>query len=478
MDGIVALSPAAWSMVQQVGRLLLASLFYVVIAGLLTPDEVGVLGIATVWLAFLGIFADLGFGAALVQRREITDRHLTTIFLLNLALGVLLALVGAAASWPISRLMRTPEAQPVMLTLSAGFVVNALATVQVALATRHLRFRALAVRGIGGVLAGGIVGIVLAATGWGVWSMVAQMLTTGVVGTALLWKLSPYRPRLRHWSRDAAKDLWGYSSRLFALSVFKYVVQNADALLIGYIFGPARLGLYALVNKVVLQPITALEAGVGGFLFPRASRLQDDRRRVADLYAVSYKALNYLVLPFVAVAGVWGGILVPAILGPEWRGAEVVFYALAVIGLTHPPITPVGQLMKALDRPGWFLRWGVGFSLATITGLLAGSRFGFAWALVGLASAYLAVLPVNFFIVTRLLPGSLSMVFRTVAPSYLAGGLLALVLLSSRVWGGDHVGFAVGSIGVGLLLYGACVWYGDPSLASLLRRQFAGLRAA
>ena len=308
--------------------------------------------------------------------------------------------------------------------------------------------------------------------------MVAQMLTTSVVGTALLWKLSPYRPRVRDWSRDAARDLWGYSSRLFALSLFKYLVQNADALLIGYFFGPVRLGLYALVNKAVLQPITAVEAGVGGFLFPRAARLQDEPRRVADLYAVSYKALNYLVLPFVAVAGVWGGVLVPAILGPEWRDTELVFYALAVIGVTHPPITPVGQLMKALDKPGWFLWWGVGFSLLTITALLLGSRFGFSWALVGLASAYLAVVPVNFMILARLLPGSLRSVLRSVAPSYLAAGVFTALLLSSRVWGGDHVAVAIASTGIGVLLYVGCVWWSDPWFASLLRRQFAGLGAA
>lgn len=474
----MSLSPAAWSMVQQVGRLLLASVFYFVIAGLLTPKDVGILGIATVWLAFLGVFIELGFGAALIQRREITDRHLTTVFLVNLGLGILLSVVGAAASWPISRLMRTPQAQPVILVLSAGFVVNALSTVQVALATRQLRFRALATRDLGGVLVGGIVGIVLAATGWGVWSMVAQMLTTGIIGAALLWSLSPYRPRLRHWSPQALRELWGYSSRLFGLSAFKYLVQNVDTLLIGYFFGPVRLGLYALANKVLIQPIAAVESGVGGFLFPRAAQLQDQRHRVAELYVVSYKALNYLVLPFVAVAAVWGGILVPAILGPEWRDTELVFYCLAVVGATHPPITPVGQLMKALDKPGWLLGWGIGFSLVTIAALLLGSQFGFPWALVGLASAYLAMVPVIFVIVARLLPGSLPMVFRAVAPTYLAGGLITTVLLSSRVFGGDHVGFAVASTGVGVLLYVGYVWFADPWFASLLRRQFAGLRAA
>src|SRR5919108_5774172 len=102
----MALSPAVWSVVQQVGRLLLASLFYFAIAGLLQPGDVGVLGIATVWISFLAIFAEPGFSAALIQRREIDHRHLSTVFLVNVGLGLVLLLAGVAASWAPHAFMR------------------------------------------------------------------------------------------------------------------------------------------------------------------------------------------------------------------------------------------------------------------------------------------------------------------------------------------------------------------------------------
>jgi len=472
------LSPAAWSVVQQVGRVLLASLFYFVIARLLSPAEMGVLGIATVWITLLGVFNELGFGAALIQRREIDDRHLGTVFILNVALGLLLFMGGVALAGPASRLMRVPQAGPVILVLSTGFIINAFATVQAALAARQLRFRALAIRDLGGVLIGGLVGVTMALKGWGIWSLVGQSLTTSVVGTALLWRVSPYRPRLSDWSPTVMPDLWHFSSRLFALSMFKYVVQNADALVIGYFFGPIRVGLYALSNKVLTQPIVAVESGVGAFLFSRASRLQEQRTRVAELYGMSYKALNYLALPLIAVCAVWGGLLVPAILGPEWTETGAIFGFLAVMGTMRPPITPMGQLMKALGKPDWFLRWGVCFSVLTIAGLLLGARFGFAGALFGLALAYVAMLPVAFSIVARLLPGMLPPILRTVVPSYVAGAAFYLTLWAFRHWGGPHIPVAVVSTAAATLLYVMLVRRSDPGFGALLRRQLVGLRPA
>ncbi len=470
------LSAAAWSVVQQVGRVLLASLFYFVIAGLLSPAEMGVLGIATVWITLLGIFNELGFGAALIQRREIDGRHLGTVFMLNVVLGLVLFLAGAALSGPASRFMRVPEAGPVILVLSVGFVITAFSTVQASLAARQLRFRALAVRDLGGVLAGGAVGVGMALAGYGIWSLVAQSLTTSLVGTALLWRVSSYRPRLRDWSPEVLPELWNFSSRLFALSVFKYVVQNADALVIGYFFGPVRVGLYALANKVLTQPIVAVESGVGSFLFSRASQLQEQRTRLAELYALSYKSLNYLVLPLVAVGAVWGGLLVPAILGQEWAETGAIFAFLAAMGAMHPPITPMGQLMKALGKPGWLLRWGVGFSVLTIVGLLVGARFGFSGALFGLALAYVAMLPIAFAIVARLLPGTLPSILRVVAPSYWAGLAFWAVLLGFRQWGGAHLSVAVASTVVATLLFVVLVRRSDPGFGALLRRQLVGLR--
>jgi polysaccharide transporter, PST family len=474
----VTLSPGLWSLVQQVGRFLLAAIFYFAVVSFLAPADVGVLGIATVWIAFLGIFFDLGFGAAIVQRRQIEDRHLATVFFLNVGVGILLFMAGAALSWPLSAFMRVPAAQPVMLVLSAGFVINALSTVQAALAARNLRFRALALRDLVGVVAGGTLGVLLAWAGMGVWSLVAQSLATSLIGTVLLWKLSPYRPRFSDWSTTALKELWGFSSRLFGVTVFKYFVQNADVLQVGYFFGAVRLGLYSLATKAVTQPVGAIDAGVGSFLFSRAARLQDEPARLADLYTTAYKGLNYLVLPFVVAAGVWGGLVIPAVLGPEWQGTGLVFVYLAIMGVAHPPMTPVGQLMKALGKPDWFLWWSIAFSVVTNGALLVGAQFGFEAALAALAGSYVAMIPAALFLVHRLLPGALPRILRAVAPSYIPPISFALVLVGLRLWLGHQLSVAVLSTGVGALLYLVLVHRSDPGFTALVRRQVVRVRPA
>ena len=218
-----------WALVQQAGGQAGSYVVFIVLAALLSPENFGVLGMATVWTGMLNAFAELGFGAAIVQRAELRPEHLSTTFAINIGAGVLLTCAGIALS-PLQLLSSIrPQVGPVMASLSCGFLIRSLSLTQVALAQRDLRFGTLAVRDVGASLGGGVAGVTAALMGWGVWSLVVMTLVNYSTGAALIWRSTDWRPRRSEISWASARELWPYSSQMFGFSVPRPSCRTATA---------------------------------------------------------------------------------------------------------------------------------------------------------------------------------------------------------------------------------------------------------
>jgi PST family polysaccharide transporter len=375
-----------WSLVQQIGGQAASMAVFLVLAALLSPSDFGLLGMAGAWLAVLNAFCETGLGAALIQREHLREEHRSSTFGINVAVGAALTVLGVLLSWPAAAYFRTPALQPVMAVLSLAFLLRSFGLTQAALVQRDLHFRALALRDLTSSLVGGAIGIALALGGYGVWSLVVMTLTSALVETVLLWRVVQWRPRRLEISRQAAAELWPYSSRMLAFNLFKALAQNTDRLVIGPLLGVRALGWYTLALRLVIFPVTTLVGAVGAYLFPKVARLQRDRAAVHAVYrAVLVGTLNLLIPGLAAVA-----ILAPTILpllGKGWAGAIPVAQILTLAALSQALMAPVGQLMKGLGRPGWLVAWSVGLTLVTAAALGVGAR----WGLTGVALAYVAV---------------------------------------------------------------------------------------
>jgi O-antigen/teichoic acid export membrane protein len=424
--------PWAWAVAQQAGRQSASYLVFVVLALLLTPHDFGVVSLAASWVALLSVFGELGFGAALVQRSEIRPGHLSTTFVLNLGAGAVLTLVGVAIAGPLARFFHAPEAAPVLAVLSAGFILNAPSLTQAALAQRELRFRQLALRDTASAVVGGVTGILLALAGWGVWSLVAQTLTTTVVGTALLWRLSPWRPHLSEVSLERAGELWGYSSKIFWFNVFKYFAQNCDRLLVGYLAGPVLLGVYTFAYRLVVSPVATSIGAIGNYLFPRFARLQHDRSGVREVYLRTTGAAMSVLLPVLALAVVTAPAAVPVLFGSRWAGSVILIQLFTLVAAAQLLISPAGQLMKALGRPGWMFGWSVFFTAVILLLLATGSAWGIEGIGSGLALAHIIGIGVAGTLITRLIGARWTDLGRAAIPGLalaIGSGGIALVVL-------------------------------------------------
>jgi O-antigen/teichoic acid export membrane protein len=447
-----------WAVLQQVGGQAVNLINFLVLAAVLRPSEFGILAMASAWLAILGAFSESGFGSAVVQRADLRPEHLSTTFAITLAIGVVLCALGVALSWPAAIVFRTPELQPVMAALSLGFPIRAVGLTHAALAQRELRFRALAGRDIGSNLVGGLVGVVMALRGFGVWSLVAMTLVSAVLATVLLWRIAPWRPRVSECSLRHASELWPYSSRMLGFSLFKAAAQNADRFVIGLRLGPLEVGLYTFAWRLVVFPVSTVVGAIGQHLFSVVARAQADAAAVRRQYLYATVAATALVVPGLVAMGFLAPTLVP-MFGQKWAGSIVVIQVLTVVAFAQAIFSPAGQLMKGLDRPGWLLVWSVGVTAFTSAGLYVGARWGLVGAAAGFAVVHVLGIPVILQLTRRLVPLRRGELLREWAPPLAASGFLGLIL-----WGALRTGLASSALGaaaaLGVALAGYCLVLG------------------
>lgn len=377
------LTGLGWTAISQIGTQTVGFAISVVLARLLTPRDFGLVGMITVFTGFANLFTELGFGAALVQRKNAEDRHYSSIFWLNLAAGfVLMILIMATAPW-IASFYAEPQLAPLTRLIAAGFFLGAFNIVQRVLLRRSLDFRTLAFVQITAMLVAGVVAITLAFMGYGPFALVWRLLVSTAVSVLALWLLVSWHPRLEfHWS--AVKELLGFSSGLLGSNILNYWIRSADNLLIGKFVGSADLGIYSRAYSTMLLPLTQITRVVSRVMFPALSRIQDEKLRVKRIYLRAISTIALITFPMVLGLLVVAEAFVGALYGPQWIAVVPVLRVLCLVGFVQSISATPGWIYQSQGRTDWQFGW------VLIAGILTLAAFGIGiqWGVMGVAVAY------------------------------------------------------------------------------------------
>lgn len=400
-----------WSVINSGGHQGLTAILVVVLAAILGPEAYGLLAMASAYVFFLQMFLEQGMAAALIQRRDLRPEHLDAGFWILVATSVVLTGIGIALRDWWAGVNDLPELGLVILVLSGVVPLIGLSVVPLAILQRRMDFRRLAIRNAVAVGCGGAIGIWLAFEGAGVWALVAQQLTTALVGLVTVAILVGWVPRLR-FSRSAAGELLSFSSGALLGRVGQYVTNRADALLMGIFFGPVAVGLYRLADRLMSLIVDLSSQAVQSVALPELSRVQDDEQLLARGVERCLAISAGLAFPALAVLAT-ARTEVVALLGERWQAAGPLLPWLCFAGGVRAVTLLTGSLMQAVGRPHalalliWahavpsaLLVWGVATLLQDLesgtqaAGIAASRAFLFG----------LVFLPVHWFVVGRILP--------------------------------------------------------------------------
>jgi PST family polysaccharide transporter len=416
-------SAAKWSGIAFVGRLLSRLVLTIPLAHLLAPHEFGIVGQASVMIAFAALFLDQGFSAALIQKRDVTRLDRGSVFQMNMASALALALLFFLSAPLIADFFHTGELEAVVRVLSIDFLFLGLAVVPRAMLQRKLRMRVIAVAEVGPAVIGTLIGIAAAYFGAEYWALVIQTLSADLMMAAILL-VAAGRPALRG-SREAMRGLRGFSLRVMGSQILGYASRNLDNVLIGRYLGPAALGLYALSYRTMMVGVQGIGQVANRVAFPVYSRLQDDRPALRRYFVGTAGLLALGSSPLLVLVILAAPLGVPFVFGEAWRGAVVPMQILAGIGLMQAVLTTTGTVFLACGRADWQLRWTIGSTIVVVSSFVLGLQWGIEGVAACYAVASLAMAPLSVYFVGRLLDFSVPYFFKTLIPP--AGASLCLV---------------------------------------------------
>jgi O-antigen/teichoic acid export membrane protein len=355
----------------------------ITLARLLRPHDFGLAGMVLVASSLVLVFSDLGLGAALIQRKQLTEDDRSTAFWISVATGALFTGIGIVVAGPVAGFYGVHEVKPLFAVFSLSFVISSLGATQRALLIREMNFRSLELRMMLGSLFGAAVGIAAAARGYGAWAIIAQQLTIACVSTTLLWIVSPWRPRFK-FSRASLRKLGGFSGNVFGQRLLYQVTRNADNVLIGRFLGPAAVGAYSIAYTVMLVPLSRLTGPAMEVMAPALSRMQDDPRGVGVMWLRANRLIATISIPALLGLMVVTEEFVHVVLGDQWRAAIPVLRILAWVGVLQAMQNLNEDVLMALDRT----RRMLGYMILWSTCNLAAFVIGLQWGIVGVAAAF------------------------------------------------------------------------------------------
>lgn len=349
------LSGLVWTFLERAGAQVISLVVQIILARLLDPESFGVLAILLVFVNLMNTVAQTGMSAALIQRPDAGRVAFSTGFYCNLAVSAALYALLFAVAPLIADFYGMPELTTYLRAIGVAVPFAAINSVQRAWAARSFNFRVFFWAAMGGSVASGVIGVVLAINGAGIWALVAQQVANYAARTMVLAVAVRWRPTLE-FSRSSARDLYSFGWEVLAGSLIGSLYSEGRTLIIGRAFSSADLGLFSYGQRIPSVVASNLTSSVESVFFPAMSKLQSDAAELRRVMRRSLKAITYLVFPLMTGLGVCAAPLVELLLGERWLGCVPFMWAWCINYALDPVQSVNIQAIKAQGAGGAYLR--------------------------------------------------------------------------------------------------------------------------
>jgi len=373
----------SWSFLGSIGLQGMRFIIGIVLARLLFPEQFGLVGMLAIFMGVADAFLDSGFGAALIQKREVTQTDTCSIFYFNIVVGLAVTgLLCLAAPW-IAAFYNQPILTPLTRAMSLIIVINSFGLIQNTILTKRIDFKTQTKVSLFASMLSGIIGVTLAAVGFGLWSLVVQQIFSAFFQTLFLWLLNPWRPSLI-FSLKSLREMFGFGSRLLAAGLLNQIFENIYPLIIGKLFSATDLGFFTRANTLAEFPARTVSGMVGRVTFPVFSTMQDDPDRLKRGLKKALTTLVLVTFPMMIGLAVIARPLVLVLLTEKWAACVPYVQLFCVPGLLFPLHVMNLNVLQALGRSDLFLRLEIIKKVLIVVNIAITWRWGISAMIYGM----------------------------------------------------------------------------------------------
>lgn len=409
-----------------------------VLARLLDPVDFGLVGMVTAVTGVFNLFKDAGLSLATVQRATVTNEQVSTLFWINMLVGVALGLLSLAIAPILVFFYQEPRLFWVTVALATGFIFNAAGVQHSAILQRQMNFTALAKIEIIALLVSTAVGIGMAIEGYGYWALVAMAIISPAVSTICLWSMATWIPGVPH-RRVGISSMMRFGGTATLNGLVVYIAYNLEKVLLGRFWGADVLGMYERAYQLINVPTANLNSASGGVAFAALSRLQDDPSRYRQYFLKGYSVVLAMTIPITIACAMFASDIISVILGTKWKEAIPIFQLLTPTIFVFGLINPMWWLLASSGLLGRSMKIALVIAPLVITAYVIGLPYG----PTGVAFAYSAVM------IVWLVPHiawcihgtviSLSDIFKVATQPFLSGIMAATVAFAVQLYCGQSL---------------------------------------
>jgi O-antigen/teichoic acid export membrane protein len=307
----------------------------ILLARILTPKDFGIIGIITVFLAVSNTILESGLSSALLRKNNTNEKDYNTIFYVNLIVGFLLYTLIICLSPNIAKFFEIPILEKILKYAGIVLIFNALSIIQRTVITKKLGFKLLAIISIISSFLSGALALVMAYSGYGVWSLVVLTVIKPLIHSILFWFLNSWRPRFL-FSKESFKELFDYGYKVLVANLINTIYKNIYYILIGKLFSPVSLGYYTRADQFQ-SPISGnITRAIGKISFPILSTLQNDDLKLNTGFIRFLKFSLFLTGVIMSGIAAMAKPLILLLIGSKWSTSILYLQLLCIPGILYP----------------------------------------------------------------------------------------------------------------------------------------------
>lgn len=421
-----------WSFIDSFAMQGITFIVGIVLARLLTPQEFGLVGMITIFIAISSSFINSGFGNALIQKQNCSENDYSTVFYFNLLMGFIFFLILFFTAPIISRFFKEPQLIQLIRVLGIVLIIDALTIIQRTILTKRIDFRLQTKISIISSMISGILALVMAFKGFGVWSLVARQISQQAVNSFLLWVWNSWRPILV-FSVESFQQLFSFGYKLLISGLIETIYRNVYYLIIGKYFSALELGYYTRADQFQSLPSSQLNGIIGRVSFPVLTSIQDDIPRLRAAYKKIIRST--MLITFVLMLGL-AAIARPMILtliGERWEPSVIYLQMLCFIGMLYPLHSLNLNMLNVRGRSDLFLRLEIIKKIIAIPTIIIGVFLGIKIMITGIFVMSLFAYYLNSYYSGKLIGYPMMEQIKDILPSFILSFFMAAVVYSESL---------------------------------------------
>ncbi len=327
----------------------------IILSRLLTPSDFGIIATIMAIIGIASILFDIGLAGALIQRKRVLDIHYSSVFYFNILVGFLLTMLMYLFASSIAEFYNNSALESYLESISLIFTLIALHTVQSVILKRDLDYKQLTKLNFMASFSSGILGVSLAFFGFGIWSLILQVLFREVIYNILIWRISLWKPTLT-FSLKALKQLWVYGFYMFLAQLLTTVYQKLDYIIIAKLFPAATLGYFHQAKQLNNLAITYFSSSLMSVLFPLLSKIQYDTVRFQAVVINILSVVSIVTFFILGELYLISDEFIILLLGDQW-GETIYYFKLFLLSAFAYPISALMvDILKSRGESKKFLR--------------------------------------------------------------------------------------------------------------------------